>query len=132
MSFSRYLSNFILPRMSPEKIPIAMPLITYASIIFHPKKPIIKTTRYSLIKGDVIRNEKVTPSGIPALRKLIKIGIEEHEQKGVIAPNSEAKKLPQPLVPEIQAFIFCCEIKLLKNPIAAISTNKSSKIFTES
>jgi len=85
-----------------------------------------------LIKGDVIRKEKVMPKGTPAFKKLIKIGIEEHEQNGVTAPKSDAKKLPQPFVSVIQDFIFCCEIKLLKNPIAAIKTNKSRIILTES
>ena len=63
-----------------------------------------------------MRKEKVMPKGTPAFKKLIKIGIEEHEQNGVTAPKSAAKKLPQPLVPVLQALIFCCEIKLLKNP----------------
>ena len=43
-----------------------------------------------------IRNEKVTPKGTPASIKLRKIGIEEHEQKGVTAPKIDAKKLPKP------------------------------------
>ena len=34
------------------------------------------------------------PSGTPAFNKLIKIGIEEQEQKGVMAPKAAAKKLP--------------------------------------
>ena len=79
-----------------------------------------------------MRKEKVMPKGTPAFKKLIKIGIEEHEQNGVTAPNRDAKKFPQLLVPEIQDFIFSCEIKLLKNPIAAINTNKSRIILTES
>ena len=39
---------------------------------------------------DVIKNEKVTPKGIPASRKPKKRGIDEHEQNGVTAPKSEA------------------------------------------
>jgi hypothetical protein len=84
------------------------------------------------MSGEVIRNEKVTPKGIPASKKLMKRGMEEQEQNGVIAPKSDAKKLPHPLVPIIQALIFCCERKLRKNPITEIITNKSSIIFTES
>jgi hypothetical protein len=37
--------------------------------------------------GDEIRNEKVTPSGRPALVNPMKIGIDEHEQKGVTVPR---------------------------------------------
>ena len=44
--------------------------------------------------GEVIRNEKVTPNGTPAFKRLIKIGIEEQEQNGVMAPKSAAIKLP--------------------------------------
>jgi hypothetical protein len=40
----------------------------------------------------VIKKEKVTPSGIPALRNPTKSGIEEQVQNGVMAPNSDAKK----------------------------------------
>jgi len=109
-----------------------IPLIIYAKVIFQPKNPIINTTRYSLIKGDVIRKEKDTPRGIPASKKLIKSGIEEQEQNGVIAPKSDAKKLPHPLVPVIQALTFCCDKKLRRNPIIEIITKRSSIIFTES
>lgn len=37
-----------------------------------PNVPSIRMTRYSLIRGEVTRNEKVTPSGAPALRKPMK------------------------------------------------------------
>jgi hypothetical protein len=46
----------------------------------------------SFTKGEVIRKEKVTPKGIPPLRNPTNKGIEEHVQKGVIAPNNDAKK----------------------------------------
>jgi hypothetical protein len=39
-------------------------------------------------KGDEIRNENVTPSGSPAAVNPMKMGIEEHEQKGVNVPRS--------------------------------------------
>jgi len=45
-----------------------------------------------LTSGEVIKKDNVTPSGIPALRKPINNGIDEHEQKGVIAPKIEASK----------------------------------------
>lgn len=40
--------------------------------------------------GDEIKNEKVTPTGSPALVNPIKSGMEEQEQKGVTVPNSAA------------------------------------------
>jgi hypothetical protein len=59
-------------------------------VIFQPKNPNIKTTRYSLTKGDVIKKEKVTPKGTPVSRRLRNKGMDEHEQKGVNAPNEDA------------------------------------------
>ena len=43
--------------------------------------------------GDDIRNEKVTPTGSPALVKPINRGIDEHEQNGVTVPSSAAMQL---------------------------------------
>jgi hypothetical protein len=43
----------------------------------------------SLTRGEVIRNENVTPRGIPLCTNPINNGIEEPEQKGVIAPKNE-------------------------------------------
>jgi hypothetical protein len=48
------------------------------------------TTAISLIIGLAIKNEKVTPSGIPASTKPINNGTDEQEQKGVTAPRSNA------------------------------------------
>ena len=36
------------------------------------------------------------PNGMPASINPIKIGMDEHEQKGVTAPNNEAKMFPIP------------------------------------
>jgi len=80
----------------------------------------------------VIKKENVAPKGTPAFIKLIKSGMEEHEQKGVIAPNSDAKKLPQTPEAMIQDLILFSETKLRKKPIAEIITNKRTIIFTES
>ena len=57
-------------------------------------KILIKSTKLprSTI-GDEIRNEKVTPSGRPALVNPINNGIEEQEQKGVTVPNNAAIQL---------------------------------------
>jgi hypothetical protein len=38
-----------------------------------------------------MRYENVTPNGIPPFTKPINKGIDEHEQKGVTAPNKDAK-----------------------------------------
>ena len=43
--------------------------------------------------GEDIRNEKVTPSGKPALANPIKRGIDEQEQKGVTVPSRAARAL---------------------------------------
>jgi hypothetical protein len=49
-----------------------------------------------LTSGEVIRNEKVMPSGMPHFKKPIKSGIDEQLQKGVIAPKREAIKYSSP------------------------------------
>jgi hypothetical protein len=46
----------------------------------------------SLIRGDAIKNVKVTPIGIPAPRKPMNNGIDEQEQNGVTTPNIAANK----------------------------------------
>ena len=48
------------------------------------------TAATSLIIGLAIRNEKVTPSGMPASTKPMNSGTEEQEQKGVTAPRVTA------------------------------------------
>src|SRR5690606_21135343 len=45
---------------------------------------------------EVIRNENVTPNGIPPFTSPINSGIDEHEQNGVIAPKNDAKKYCKP------------------------------------
>ena len=54
-----------------------------------PRKSAIAT---SLTNGDVIKKASVTPMGIPPLTNPINKGIDEQEQKGVIAPKRLAKK----------------------------------------
>ena len=44
--------------------------------------------------GELIRNEKVTPSGRPARVKPMKMGIDEQLQKGVTVPSSAPTTLP--------------------------------------
>ncbi len=45
--------------------------------------------------GDEIRNEKVTPSGSPALVNPINSGMDEQEQNGVTVPSSAAMQFAQ-------------------------------------
>lgn len=46
-----------------------------------------KITEARSTKGEDIRKENVTPIGRPAFVKPIKMGIDEHEQKGVTVPR---------------------------------------------
>jgi len=50
----------------------------------------------SFTSGEVIRKEKVIPSGMPHFKKPIKSGIDEQLQKGVIAPKRDAMKYSSP------------------------------------
>jgi len=50
----------------------------------------------SFTRGEVIKNEKVTPKGIPPFTKPINRGTELQEQKGVIAPKVDAMKYSNP------------------------------------
>ena len=50
----------------------------------------------SLISGDVIRNVRVMPKGMPACTNPIKSGTDEQEQNGVTAPKKAAMRLPTP------------------------------------
>ena len=53
-------------------------------------------TATSLINGEVTRKAKVTPKGIPPFTNPINSGTDEHEQKGVTAPKSDAKSYSMP------------------------------------
>jgi hypothetical protein len=57
-----------------------------------PNIPIKIAIDASFTSGEVIRKDKVTPSGIPAERKPTNKGMDEQEQNGVITPNREARK----------------------------------------
>lgn len=50
----------------------------------------------SLTNGDVIRNEKVTPKGIPPRTNPMNSGTEEQEQNGVTTPNRLAIRYSKP------------------------------------
>jgi hypothetical protein len=66
------------------------------SVIFTQKIPKSIARATSFTSGEVIRNEKVIPRGMPHFRKPIKSGIDEQLQKGVIAPKREAMKYSSP------------------------------------
>jgi hypothetical protein len=51
-----------------------------------------KNKEASFTNGELIINAKVTPNGIPADKKPINSGIDEHEQNGVTTPNKAAIK----------------------------------------
>jgi hypothetical protein len=70
--------------------------------------------------GDVIRKENVTPRGAPAFRRLIKIGTEEHEQNGVMAPKSAATPLPRMPPDPIHRFSLCSGNQVRTTPITKI------------
>ena len=55
------------------------------------------TAATSLIMGLAIRNEKVTPSGMPASTKPMNSGTEEQEQNGVTAPSETARPTRLPV-----------------------------------
>lgn len=62
------------------------------AVIFIPNIPRNIAIATLFTKGDVIRNESVTPSDIHHLINPTKSGIDEQLQKGVIAPKKDANK----------------------------------------
>ena len=65
-------------------------------VVFIPNKPTKSPIATSLTKGEVIKNEKVTPNGMPPLTKPINSGTDEQEQKGVTTPKMLAMKYSNP------------------------------------
>lgn len=61
-------------------------------VVFQPKRAGKRINEASFTRGEAIKKAKVTPSGIPALKKPMNKGIEEQEQKGVTTPNKAANK----------------------------------------
>ena len=49
-----------------------------------------------MTSGAAIKNEKVTPSGMPALTNPMKSGTALHEQNGVTMPSAAASTFPTP------------------------------------
>jgi hypothetical protein len=61
-------------------------------VTFNPNIAGNKYREDSFMSGELIKNEKVIPNGIPAPIKPINRGIEEQEQNGVTIPKMAAIK----------------------------------------
>ena len=64
------------------------------AVTFQPNMPYKRITATSLIIGDAIKKEKVTPSGTPDSTNPRNNGMAEQEQNGVTIPNKEAIIFP--------------------------------------
>src|SRR5664280_706675 len=91
---STHFSSFNKPITQPATIAITNPVPTYIAATFHPNIPYRRTTATSLIIGEEIRKENVTPRGTPDSTKPRNNGIAEHEQNGVTIPKAEAITFP--------------------------------------
>ena len=80
----------------PATMAIDRPETRYSPATRQPNRPNSITSATSLITGAAIRNEKVTPNGMPDSTKPINSGTAEHEQKGVMTPSEAARTLPTP------------------------------------
>jgi hypothetical protein len=65
-------------------------------VVFKPNKPRNKPIATSLTNGDVIKNAKVTPSGMPPFTNPMNNGTDEQEQKGVTTPKRLAERYSKP------------------------------------
>src|SRR5690554_6685115 len=88
----RYFSSFNLPSSIPPKVPKRIPPAIYMMVDLIPNNPRNITTATSFTRGEVIRNDKVTPKGNPPFKKPINNGTDEQEQNGVMAPKNAANK----------------------------------------
>ena len=80
--------------------------------------------------GAAIRNEKVTPSGTPALTKPMNSGTAEQEQNGVKMPSPAASTLPTPSrLPASSARVRSGEKKLRTMPMANTTSVSSISTF---
>ena len=70
------------------------PVPAYRSATFQPKRPNRRTSATSLIIGEAIRKENVTPRGTPVVTNPMNSGTAEQEQKGVMTPSNAASILP--------------------------------------
>jgi len=73
---------------------ITRPVARYSAATAQPNRPYSSTSATSLTMGAAIRNENVTPSGIPASTKPMNRGTAEQLQNGVTMPRLAAITLP--------------------------------------
>jgi hypothetical protein len=85
-------SIFSFQIIKPQSIQRIIHEITYITVTFNPNNHKNIATATSLIRGEVIRNVKVIPSGIQAFKKPTNIGILEQLQNGVTAPKNEERR----------------------------------------
>jgi hypothetical protein len=100
-------------------------------VTFNPKIPRNIAIATSLTSGEVIKKAKVTPNGIPAFKNPINKGIDEHVQKGVTAPKSEANTYSnQNNLFFVKKFLIFSICKYeFNNVIKLVITNKSRIIL---
>jgi len=86
-----FLISFSIPSFS-SKLPMSVAKINvntkYIAVILKPKNFRNKIMIIGFRTGEAIKNEMVPPKGAPLLNSPTRIGIVEHEQKGVMAPRA--------------------------------------------
>lgn len=87
-----YFSSLSFCISMPPSIATVSPKRLYRIVTFSPNIAGNIYSDASFIRGELIRNVNVTPSGIPAPMNPIKSGIDEQEQNGVTIPRSAAIK----------------------------------------
>ena len=100
------------------------------SATFQPTRPNSSPSATSFTIGAEIRNEKVTPSGTPALTKPMNSGTAEQEQNGVTMPSVAASTLPTPSrLPARSARVLSGEKKLRTTPMPNTTSVSSISTF---
>jgi len=83
-----------------------------------------------LIIGAAIRNENVTPIGIPASTNPRNSGMAEHEQKGVTTPSRDAKIFPaSSVLPSRALLVFSGEKYERTIPARKMISTSNNDIF---
>ena len=115
--------------ITPATMAIVRPESRYSPATFQPNRPKSMTSATSLTTGAEMRNEKVTPRGMPDSTKPIKSGTAEHEQKGVMMPSAAARTLPTPSrLPPSQARV-CSALKNERSRVMAKIMPPSSRMI---
>lgn len=92
MKSARYFSSQSFHNIHHHTIHNNIQLHIYIAVILIQNIHRNIATATSFTRGDVIRNENVTQSGIPHLINPTNSGIEEHVQNGVMAQNKDANR----------------------------------------